>query len=226
MIQISTSTMSESPELDFQYIGGDPALDFINTADWTERGPEKDRVTDFDRFTRWAEGAGILTPQNGNSLRSAARARPREAEAALRKALQARGVLQRLFSAIAKGEKPDDSLEAFNRMLSVALEHMRVVSGKEKRSRQELLRLTWPELGENPESVIWPILWSAASLLVSPEAGMIRTCCGENCGWMYVDRSRNRFRRWCQMSTCGTREKSRRRYERARTATRARHRHR
>ena len=27
----------------------------------------------------------------------------------------------------------------------------------------------------------------------------------------YVDRSRNGLRRWCQMRTCGTREKSRRR---------------
>jgi predicted RNA-binding Zn ribbon-like protein len=28
-----------------------------------------------------------------------------------------------------------------------------------------------------------------------------------------VDRSRNGFRRWCQMRTCGTREKTRRRRE-------------
>jgi predicted RNA-binding Zn ribbon-like protein len=35
---------------------------------------------------------------------------------------------------------------------------------------------------------------------------------------MYVDRSRNGLRRWCQMETCGTREKSRRRYQRLRKA--------
>jgi predicted RNA-binding Zn ribbon-like protein len=39
----------------------------------------------------------------------------------------------------------------------------------------------------------------------------VRVCDGDDCGWMYVDRSRNGFRRWCQMRTCGTREKTRRR---------------
>ncbi|HEV2853834.1 MAG TPA: CGNR zinc finger domain-containing protein [Thermoanaerobaculia bacterium] len=35
-----------------------------------------------------------------------------------------------------------------------------------------------------------------------------------DCGWMYVDCSRNGLRRWCEMETCGTLEKSRRRRER------------
>ena len=78
------------------------------------------------------------------------------------------------------------------------------------------LELGWPGLGENLDSVICPVVWSAASLLVSEEAPRIRICGGADCGWMYVDRSRNRLRRWCQMETCGTREKSRRRYKRLR----------
>jgi predicted RNA-binding Zn ribbon-like protein len=61
------------------------------------------------------------------------------------------------------------------------------------------------------DSVLWPVLRSAAALLASDEADKVRTCAGPDCGWVYVDRSRNGFRRWCQMRTCGTREKSRRR---------------
>jgi predicted RNA-binding Zn ribbon-like protein len=41
-------------------------------------------------------------------------------------------------------------------------------------------------------------------------------CAAPDCGWVYVDRSRNGFRRWCQMETCGTEEKSRRRAARTR----------
>jgi predicted RNA-binding Zn ribbon-like protein len=67
------------------------------------------------------------------------------------------------------------------------------------------------------DSIVWPVLWSAASLIVSDEASRIRICGGPDCGWMYVDRSRNKLRRWCQMETCGTREKSRRRYRRMRS---------
>jgi predicted RNA-binding Zn ribbon-like protein len=58
---------------------------------------------------------------------------------------------------------------------------------------------------------MWPVIWAAANLLKSDELSQVRVCDGDDCGWMYVDRSRNGLRRWCQMRTCGTREKSRRR---------------
>ena len=42
----------------------------------------------------------------------------------------------------------------------------------------------------------------------------MRVCAAQDCGWVYVDRSRNGLRRWCQMETCGTIMKTRRRAER------------
>jgi predicted RNA-binding Zn ribbon-like protein len=210
MPKISTASQSLAPELPFQYVGGDPALDLVNTVDWTSRGPEEDRLTDFERLTRWAEGAGILSSRVASSLRSKAQARPREAEAAHRTALRARAVLQRLFSAMDRGEKPDDALDDFNQLLGKSLERMRVTP-VETRRRDQKLQLGWQDAGTSLESLIWPVLWSAARLIVSDEAPQIRTCGGADCGWMYVDRSRNGLRRWCQMATCGTREKSRRR---------------
>jgi predicted RNA-binding Zn ribbon-like protein len=200
-------------ELPFQYIGGDPALDLVNTVDWTTRGPENDRLIDFDRLTRWAEGAGVLSPKIGAALRRRARVKPRDAETAYQAALQARQVLQRLFSAIAEGEPAGDALDDFNRLLVRALEHMRVVSPS-GRAGERKLRLGWEHMESRLDALIWPVLWSAASLIFSDEASLIRICGGTDCGWMYVDRSRNGLRRWCQMETCGTREKSRRRYER------------
>jgi predicted RNA-binding Zn ribbon-like protein len=73
------------------------------------------------------------------------------------------------------------------------------------------LRWSWHDAPERLESVLWPVLRSAAELLASEEAGQIRECPGDDCGWMYVDRSRNGLRRWCQMETCGNREKAKRR---------------
>jgi len=35
-----------------------------------------------------------------------------------------------------------------------------------------------------------------------------------NKAWLFLDRSRNRSRRWCDMKTCGNREKARRHYQR------------
>ena len=76
------------------------------------------------------------------------------------------------------------------------------------------MQWSWREIGDSLDSPLWPVVWSAAVLLVSEEAGRIRMCGGQDCGWMYVDRSRNGLRRWCRMETCGTQAKSRRRRER------------
>lgn len=51
---------------------------------------------------------------------------------------------------------------------------------------------------------------SALSLL--PEVHRIRICL--NCHWLFVDRSRNRSRRWCDMAVCGNRQKAMRHYRR------------
>ena len=49
-----------------------------------------------------------------------------------------------------------------------------------------------------------------------PDWGRLKACPGPDCGWMFLDRSRNGSRRWCQMSACGNRAKG--------AAFRARHR--
>ncbi len=212
-----TANLSES-DLAFQYVGGDSAIDLVNTVDWTSRGPENERLGDLAGLIRWAEGAGIVPARAASSLRAQAQAKPREAESAYRNAVKARAVLERLFRAIAQGEPTDDALDTFNRLLGQALQRMRVTRESGKRKAGLNLRLGWAGQGESLGSILWSVLWSAASLIVSEEASRIRICGGPDCGWMYVDRSRNKLRRWCQMETCGTREKSRRRYRRLRTS--------
>jgi predicted RNA-binding Zn ribbon-like protein len=218
---ISPQSLSPGRDLPFEYIGGDPALDLVNTVDWTSRGPEEERLTDFARLVQWAQGAGIVSARVAAALRAKGNAKPREAEAAHRAALRAREVLERLFSALAHGDPPGEALDDFNRLLGQALEHMRVIPVTGGRRREQTIRLGWPELGTTVDSLIWPVVWSAASLIASDEAARIRVCGGPDCGWIYVDRSRNQLRRWCQMETCGTREKSRRRYQRIRRRARA-----
>lgn len=38
----------------------------------------------------------------------------------------------------------------------------------------------------------------------------LKRCENPRCGWLFVDRSRNRSRRWCEMATCGNRAKAKR----------------
>ena len=201
-------TQPASLESHFLYVGGDPALDLINTVDWTSHGLDNERLEDFQQLTRWAEGAGVIDGATGRRLRRLSEARPRVAAAALTYAIEARGTLRELFGAIARGEPAEPELARFNRLQREALAGLEVapVEGSETGYR-------WRWRGEesDPRTLVWRVLWSAARLLQSDDVGRVRVCDGDDCGWMYVDRSRNGFRRWCQMRTCGTREKTRRR---------------
>ena len=54
------------------------------------------------------------------------------------------------------------------------------------------------------------IALSAAALATSPDFSRVRECDDDDCGWMFVDRSKNKSRRWCSMSECGNLAKARR----------------
>lgn len=193
----------------FEYVAGDPALDLINTVDWTARGLEDERLAAPADLVHWAAGAGLLDRPDAERLARAVARHPREAGRALDRARLTRLVLRDLFGALAAGAPTDQSLGQFNRLLSDALDRAQLVrTGSRARPA---FAWGWRELAERPEALLAPVLWSATRLLTSPEAERIRVCGGTDCGWMYVDRSRNGFRRWCQMRTCGTREKTRRR---------------
>ena len=72
----------------------------------------------------------------------------------------------------------------------------------------------WAEGGKALDCVLWPIARSAADLLTEGPLGAIRLCEGRGCGWVFLDTSRNRTRRWCDMRICGNRAKARRHHER------------
>lgn len=59
-----------------------------------------------------------------------------------------------------------------------------------------------------PRAPLAAIAMSAVRLANSPLLARLRSC--PNCHWLFVDRSRNASRVWCDMLTCGNRAKARR----------------
>ncbi|WP_337266514.1 CGNR zinc finger domain-containing protein [Oryzifoliimicrobium ureilyticus] len=55
---------------------------------------------------------------------------------------------------------------------------------------------------------------STLRLLATDEPERIKIC--GNCGWLFLDRSKNKSRTWCDMSVCGNRVKASRHYRRNR----------
>ena len=197
----------------FELSGGDPCLDFANT--WGDRArPETDRLGAYPDLLAFAVQADLLTQGDAAGLAVLAKAEPRLAATALGQARDLREVLYRLFSAVAARRDPDlADLERFNSALPEALSHLRLAR------RGAGYAWTWVPVAAPPAPLtapLWPILRSAADLLTSAERQQVRECGGSACSWLFLDRSRNRSRRWCSMESCGNRAKAQRHYHRRR----------
>ena len=112
-----------------------------------------------------------------------------------------RTALRRLLVAEARGEgaAPDD-VAALNRILSAAGARRGLVS--------TVRGFGWGWLDEpaEVEQFLWRVAFSAARLLEGPDLVRLKTCGG--CGRLFLDASRNRSRRWCDMQSCGNRAKA------------------
>ncbi len=202
--------MANPTAASFHYVGGNPALDLVNTVDWTDHGLVHERLSNYTDLVRWAEGAGVVDAAAARLLRQRATRSPGSARRTFLSALRVRQALRLVVSGVAAPKSVvladrRAALESLNASLKSSLTRLRLQPGARQMS------LSWRDFGSDLESPIWSIVWSAAQLLASNEADRLRICDGENCGWVYVDRSRNGLRRWCEMATCGTTRKTQRR---------------
>ena len=202
----------------FELSGGHLALDFANTA---SRRPDpsqnRERLTDFGRLVTWGEQAGLVKGREAERLRTGAQEHGRGALTTLRRAVRLREAIYALFSAHAKGESPPaDALGTLNEEIPGAYSCLRVDSCREGFEWS----LSCKDEGAAP--ILAPVIRAAADLLTSPDAARVRECGSESCSWLFLDRSKNASRRWCDMAVCGNRAKARRHYAREKKASRRR----
>ena len=199
------------PDYRFDLSGGSLCLDFCNTIS-RRKVPARstDHLGSYDDLVSFAEQSKILLPKQADELRAHARRRGSEAREILRRAISYREDLYRAFSALAEGKPAaSDELQQINDFAVVALGHRRLarVDGH--------YCWAWQWNNKDPlDSILWPIAQSAADLLTSPELATVRICEAPDCAWLFLDQSRNRSRRWCDMKVCGNRQKARRHYQR------------
>lgn len=181
-------------------------LAFINT-EGVERNSPPDRLENLDLFLEWAAREGVVEAERTTEI-SRALGRRRGVDDLLDRARVLREALYRIFSAIAADRQPpEDDLAIVDRYLEQALPGLRL--GRD--DGRFGWRLAAPT---RPDEILLPIALSAADLLCSDRLDRVKECGGETCSWMFLDESRNRSRRWCDMSDCGNRAKARRYYRR------------
>jgi predicted RNA-binding Zn ribbon-like protein len=188
--------------------GGALCLDFANSVDWSPTGEPLDPATDALRtprdLARWGRRLEVVSgrlPAVDDEEFEAARA--------------LRLVLHRIFSALAQDRRPRRAdLDALARDHALAADAARLAGAGDG-----AWRMDWPAL--DPRRIRFAVAVDAVALLAD-EARLARVhrCPGPRCGWLFLDTSGRR--RWCSMSTCGSRVKMRRLYERRRARERRR----
>ena len=196
-------------------LGGRLSLDFVNTADWHASDHPVEFLTSYSDLVAWSQHVGILTEHQAQRLLQKAARRPGDASAVLERAIALREAIYRIFSAISRGRPPQAAdLATFNVELSEALAQSRIVS------KAEGFTWDWADAEEALDRMLWPVAHDAAGLLTSEELDRVGQCADDRCGWLFLDTSRNRSRRWCSMEDCGNRAKARRHYKRKRAVRR------
>lgn len=209
----TTSAPGKRATPTFSWLGGELCLDFSNTTSERHSGHPREQILTYLDLVEWARQAELLTGDEARSLELEAARRPHEAVEVLDRALRLRETIYRIFSAVARRQQPEAAdLAELNHALSVALAQLRLVASP--------TGYTWGWSGAERamDRMLWPVARSAAELLVSDRLERLRECALSICTWQFLDASRNRSRRWCEMRVCGNVVKARRHYQRKRAA--------
>lgn len=190
------------PEL----VGGHPAVDFVNTP-----GGDRDTADEYPPsyvdLVRLFERLCLIEPTWADQLRALAAEDPADADRVLAAARRLRAnVDEVLRAALAGREAPTDALDGIRAAYVEAVRNaeLHLVHAGESRAYE------WTYADPPPvlSSILWPLALSIVELLRSDELEDLKCC--DDCRWLFLDKSRNRSRRWCSMRACGAHAKMRR----------------
>jgi len=191
-------------------VGGSLALSFANTLDWRLRDRPVELLKSFPDLLRWARSAGVLEPGHARELLRWAEAHPRAAGRALADAAELREAIAAVFQAVVDGRAlPAGALRRLEAACLAGSEALALRAGGDG------AEWVWREAAPEPDRPMWAAAIDAARVLTSGDCARVRQCADAECGWFFLDTSRNRSRRWCSMEACGNRNKARRFYSRS-----------
>ena len=197
----------------YDWVGGHLAVDFGNTLGGAKTAHPSSHLNSYEELLEWAKAADLIGPVSTANLSAgsdAAKAEALEEAHALVLSLRA------LFQAAARHQVlPQAALDHLNTLVQKTAAWRRI-SACDDEGRK--VSCGWDFKGAPPMAVLGPIVWRAVELLESGPLDRVKECGAEDCGWLFLDTSKNRSRQWCSMQSCGNVSKVRRFRERAKTS--------
>lgn len=204
-------------------VSGNVALDYANTVSWRGTAQEVDHLRTVDLLLGWfrdsaaAERAAeqavdpaaqpmvqppVLHSGVVTRLQRLVRSQPQTGDRLLLAAMQLRASLTAVGASVAAGAAPvHEHLEVLKRAGVAALGSGRIVTDASRAFRFDFHSAP-PEA-----ALLGPIAWAAIDLLRSDQLQRLKQCPACDCRWLFLDTTKNGSRRWCDMATCGNRNK-------------------
>ncbi|ADB29812.1 protein of unknown function DUF1470 [Kribbella flavida DSM 17836] len=172
-----------------QLIAGHLLLDLVNTVSW-RLDPARwvDNVADRAALDRWLTAAGLEAGSTRGVLDQVATVRE---------------VAYRVLQPPAVGDEPSENdVDQLRELLVAAVARARIVT---------LSPLRW-----KADDLAGELALAAWRLLEDENLSRLRQCQDDDCGWLFLDRTKNGSRRWCSSADCGNRARASRHYRRTR----------
>ena len=179
---------------EFLFIGGDAALDFLNT-EIVRDGEPADLLEDAAALERWLQEAGI--------------GRVRVSASAFRDTKRLRAAVREIVGAIADGEPP--------RRASLQLLDSELHRGTGSLALQARDGKFSVAFEPRDPDARYLLARAAADFLSAADPSRIRRCGGTNCVLFFYDATKSATRRWCSMAGCGNRMKAALHYQRTKS---------
>ena len=190
-------------------LGGDLSLDFVNTVHDRHEDPLRDLLKNYLDLVTWVYFAAAINNSQKERLLQKGQENQLKANQIYRDSIQLREVFYDfIINTINRNEVPQANMQLINQWYS------RASSSLELTRLDNRFVLDWKAGSFELESVLWPIIKAFVNLVISEDRNRIKQC--SNCGYLFVDNSKNKSRRWCSMEICGNRVKARRFAEKAR----------
>jgi predicted RNA-binding Zn ribbon-like protein len=176
------------------FVAGNPALDFVNTAEERGHPDAADALIIANDLCSWGQRYGLITR---------AAARDMDTTAEFEQAVEARELLYKLFYARSHQRplaRPDLTRLAQLAASAYAEATVEVTNDGTIRWHWNRSRLA---------TIRHVAVISAIDLLSTEPTTRLKQCPGDHCGWFFLDTTKRGNRRWCSMSECGQEAKNR-----------------
>ncbi len=190
-VKIETATSTIASYRGLSLIGGSLVFDLVNTVKYRGAEDPQDKLQTYSDLLEWSLLAGLLDKVEIEQIADAS-----NGNAILSEVLEIR----------------EDLWRAFNREHVSDREYRRAISNFEKRisglrrnaSIDPLTGVLTQFVKINaPCDLVSRLVDAIADVFSNRDTLRIKSCQGEDCDWLFIDRTKAGQRRWCDTKTCG-----------------------